>query len=69
MRNTEVPQYEPSVFKKKNTMHNQNTISIIGTSTAYPDTLPSGAPTPLSPVAGSAGQKPILQSGHDNIPI
>ncbi len=25
--------YEPSQFKKKNTMHNQNTVSIVGSNT------------------------------------
>ena len=36
---TEVP-YEPTVFKKKLTMHNQNTISIVGSSNPMDGPVP-----------------------------
>ena len=36
---TEMP-YEPTVFKKKLTMHNQNTISIVGSSNPMDGPVP-----------------------------
>jgi hypothetical protein len=49
--------YEPTVFKKKLTMHNQNTVSIVGGSLPLSETAPN-VPNPLSPTVGSkAGQE------------
>ena len=58
---TEVP-YEPTVFKKKLTMHNQNTISIIGGSNPINEPGPNIA-GPMSP---QVVNKPALISSQDN---
>ena len=44
--------YEPTVFKKKLTMHNQNTVSIVGGSVPLNDTAPN-VTSPLSPTMGT----------------
>jgi hypothetical protein len=67
----EVP-YEPTVFKKKITMHNQNTVSIVGSSTAYggqnfQETQQN--PAPLSPLGQNNNfRRPGASSGPASIP-